>query len=68
MEHRHPQHDAIAATLRAWYTTSAPAMGVRVERRPLGQGIRRPPRIHDLMEEECSKASSVSKSRLPTPA
>ena len=34
MEHRHPQHDAIAATLRAWYTTSAPAMGVRVERCP----------------------------------
>jgi GNAT superfamily N-acetyltransferase len=40
MEHRHPQHDAIAATLRAWYTTSAPAMGVRVERRPFGHYMR----------------------------
>lgn len=36
MDRRHPQHDVIAATLQAWYTTSAPATGIRVERRPFG--------------------------------
>jgi GNAT superfamily N-acetyltransferase len=43
MEHRHPQHDAIAATLRAWYTTSAPTMGFHVEQRPFGLYLRYPP-------------------------
>ena len=42
MEHRHPQHDAIAATLRSWYITSAPAMGYQVERRRFGFYMRPP--------------------------
>ena len=40
MDDRHPQHDAIAATLRSWYTSAAPSMGVRVERRPFGAYMR----------------------------
>ena len=43
MDRRHPHHDAVAATLQAWYTSSAPAMGVRVERRPFGVYMRYPP-------------------------
>jgi hypothetical protein len=36
MTERHPQHDAITAALRAWYSTAAPAMGYDVARRPFG--------------------------------
>ena len=43
MDRRHPHHDAIAATLRTWYTSSAPSMGSRVERRPFGVYMRYPP-------------------------
>src|SRR5215207_5914813 len=42
MDHRHPQHDAIAASVRTWYTTSAPSMGYHVERRPFGFYLRHP--------------------------
>lgn len=42
MNHRHPQHDAIAATVRSWYTSSTPSMGYHVEQRPLGSYMRHP--------------------------
>jgi GNAT superfamily N-acetyltransferase len=33
---RHPHHDAVAAEVASWYTTSAPAMGLVVEERWCG--------------------------------
>src|SRR6266508_2272163 len=42
MNERHPEHDRIAATVRSWYTTSAPSMGYQVERRPFGCYLRHP--------------------------
>jgi GNAT superfamily N-acetyltransferase len=42
VNHHHPRHDAIAATVRAWYTTSAPSMGYHVERRRFGFYMRHP--------------------------
>lgn len=40
MDDRHPRHDAIAVTLRSWYTSAAPSMGFRVQWRPFGAYMR----------------------------
>ena len=42
MNERHPEHDRIAATVRSWYTTSAPSMDYKVERRSFGFYMRHP--------------------------
>jgi GNAT superfamily N-acetyltransferase len=42
MDQRHPQHDAVAVTVRSWYITSAPAMSYHVERRRFGYFMRHP--------------------------
>ncbi len=36
MTQRHPAHDAVAATLRRWYTTSAPEAGIHISAHEFG--------------------------------